>query len=149
MLETGYDDVRADHKLALQNYKVAFNHGNSDALINIAVFYLNDRYVSRDQKVGQALLKKAYQLRNARAIDCMIQYGLITDRTKLEGFLQEMGLREDARMSQISMLSQSRTDQTGLQDTRTNVEQNLAHLVDFEQDASVNAIMQSIGLNTG
>jgi len=60
-----------------------------------------------------------------------------------------MGLREDARMSQISMLSQSRTDQTGFQDTRANVEQNLAQLVDFEQDASVNAIMQSIGLNTG
>lgn len=60
MLETGYDDVKPDHKLALQNYKEAFNHGNTDALINIAVYYLNDRYVSRDQKVGQALLKKAY-----------------------------------------------------------------------------------------
>ena len=72
MLEMGYDDVKSDHKSALASYKLAFNHGNSDALINIAVFYLNDKFVSRDLKVGQALLKKAYQLRNPRAIDCMI-----------------------------------------------------------------------------
>ena len=41
MLETGFDNVMPNPDMALLNYKHAYTSGDSNALINIAIYHLN------------------------------------------------------------------------------------------------------------
>jgi hypothetical protein len=68
-------------------FKQAHNLGNSDASINLAIHYLRSQ---SDSKAGKALLLRAFANKNARAVDCMLQYGLIKSKSELESFVQQM-----------------------------------------------------------
>lgn len=91
MLEFGYDDVMPNIDDALLHYKAAHNLGNSDATINIAIYYLRDIC---DLKIGKALLINAYQNKNYRALDCMMQYGICQHKGEVEGVIQTFNLED-------------------------------------------------------
>ena len=62
---------------ALKYYKKAHNSGSSDGTINIAIYYLNGRFIQADTKIGKALLVKAYSNKNYRAKDLLMSFGLV------------------------------------------------------------------------
>ena len=82
MLEFGYDDVMPSQSEALLHFKEAHKMGNSDATINIALHYLRNK---DETKMAKALLINAYQNKNQRALDVMIQYGICQNKGEVEG----------------------------------------------------------------
>ena len=60
MFEMGFDDKLPEPEKAIENYKFAHYRGNSDATINLAIYYLSGRFMKPDQIVGKALLTQAY-----------------------------------------------------------------------------------------
>lgn len=86
MLEQGYEEVMPSTEAAVSMFKQAHNYGNTDASINLAIHYLRES----DFKVGKALLVRAYANKNARAVDCMLQHGIIKSKSELETFVQQM-----------------------------------------------------------
>ena len=87
MFEMGFDDKLPEPEKAIENYKFAHYKGNSDATINLAIYYLNGRFMKPDQTVGKALLTQAYKDRNPRSVDCMLTYGLIKNKNEVDGFI--------------------------------------------------------------
>lgn len=62
MIEVGYEDKAGDPETALDYYKRAHKLGNSDATINIAVYYLNGAGgIEKDLVMGKYLLKQAFK----------------------------------------------------------------------------------------
>lgn len=57
MTETGFEDKPGDPEGALEYYKRANKLGNTDAAINIAIYYVNGVHVERDAAMGKQLLK--------------------------------------------------------------------------------------------
>ena len=84
MLELGFDDRPADPEQAFDHYKRAHKLGNTDATINIALFYLEGVHVGVDPQMGKYLLKQAYRLGNERAIEYMLTYGFIKTRKEMD-----------------------------------------------------------------
>jgi hypothetical protein len=97
MYEIGFDDKLPDPERALENYKYAHNKGNSDASINLAIYYLNGRFIKPDANTGKALLIYAYKDRNPRCVDCMLTYGLIKNKSEIDGLIQSNTLMENTR----------------------------------------------------
>tara|TARA_B110001450_G_C17538258_1_gene447538 strand:+ start:423 stop:902 length:480 start_codon:yes stop_codon:yes gene_type:complete len=88
MFEMGFDDKLPEPEKAIENYKFAHYRGNSDATINLAIYYLSGRFMKPDPIVGKALLTQAYKDRNPRSVDCMLTYGLIKNKSEVDGFIQ-------------------------------------------------------------
>jgi TPR repeat protein len=84
MVETGFEDRLADPEQALDYYKKANKLGNTDAAINIAVYYVNGVHVERDAALGKQLLKQAYKNGNEKAADYMVTFGFIRSRKEME-----------------------------------------------------------------
>jgi TPR repeat protein len=57
MIESGFEDRISDPETALDYYKRAHKLGNTDATINIAIYYLNGVHIDRDLTMGKLLLK--------------------------------------------------------------------------------------------
>lgn len=89
MLENGFDQVLPDIESAMKIYKTAHNKGCSDATINIAFYYLSGKQIEPDQKIGKALLTKALVDKNSRAIDVLLQFGLMS-RDEIKEILHNM-----------------------------------------------------------
>ena len=60
MLENGYGDVAPNAKMAVQNYKEAHSKGNTDASINLALFFINGQFQPKDMEQGKNFLLHAY-----------------------------------------------------------------------------------------
>ena len=53
MHESGFDEKIPDPEQALEWYKKSHKLGNTDASINIALFYLNGTYVEKDLNMAK------------------------------------------------------------------------------------------------
>ena len=137
MLEMGYDDQMPQHEQALQNYKHAHNKGNSDGTINIAIYYMT-KVNPPDLKVGRALLLKAYQDRNPRAVDCMLQYGIVKSKREVEGLLS---------LNMIESLNQSNKSGFDFR-PRSAMDKSEERNASADGDQSINQILSQIGLGT-
>ena len=58
--------------------------GNNDATVNLAIYYLSDKFTLHDKHLGIALMKMAWRNGNKKAADHMVQLGLINDEKELE-----------------------------------------------------------------
>ena len=84
MIEVGFEDRAGDPDQALEYYRKANKLGNTDASINIAIYYINGVHVERDPKMGKQLLKQAYKNGNEKAVDYMVTFGFIKNRKEME-----------------------------------------------------------------
>lgn len=90
MIELGFEDKPGDPEQALDYYKRAHKLGNSDATINIAIYYLNGIHVEKDVNMGRYLLKQAFKNGNERSVDYMITFGFIKNRKEMEAEMLNM-----------------------------------------------------------
>lgn len=85
MIELGFDDRPGDPEQALDYYRKAHKLGNTDASINIAVYYINGVHgVDKDANMGKQLLKLAFKNGNDKAVDYMITCGFIKNRKEMD-----------------------------------------------------------------
>ena len=84
MIEVGFEDRVSDPENALDYYKKAHKLGNTDATINIAIYYLNGVHVDKDLNMGRLLLKQAFKHGNEKAVEYMLTFGLIKSRKEME-----------------------------------------------------------------
>ena len=58
MLEEGFDDVMPDPQKAFENYRIAFyEKGDSNGLINMAIYLLNKKFTEDGKATATAYLK--------------------------------------------------------------------------------------------
>lgn len=112
MMETGFADAAPNPKLALQNYKEAHNLGNTDASINLALFFINGHFQPKDLEQGKSCLIHAYQNKNKRAGALLLQFGFIKSEDELPGLCQEYAREVNMNASKkVAMNSTVRTGQ--------------------------------------
>ena len=103
MIEVGFEDRPGDPDQALEYYRKANKLGNTDASINIAIYYINGVHVERDPKMGKQLLKQAYKNGNEKAVDYMVTFGFIKNRKEMEA--EMLNIIDEEMVSQMGQSS--------------------------------------------
>ena len=83
MIESGFDGISADPDKASTHYKQAHQHGDVDATINLAFYYLNRSEADNRELIAKALLKIAYSKGNRDALDYLLDQGLIGSQDEI------------------------------------------------------------------
>jgi len=112
MYESGFGDTPPQPKLALQNYKDAHSMGNTDATINLALYYLSGQFQSKDLEQGKTYLIQAHGNKSKRAGDLLLRYGLIKSADELPGLSQEY-TRELTANASKKMIAMNTTMRSG------------------------------------
>jgi len=102
MIEVGYEDRISDPEGAMQYYRQAHKLGNTDATINLAIYYLNGVHVEKDMNMGKYMLKHAYKHGNERAADYMMTFGFIKSKKEMEAEMMNIDEELVSQMAQSS-----------------------------------------------
>lgn len=67
--------------------------------MNLAIFYLNGKFVDKNEKLGRALVLSALFMKNPKAVECIVQFGL-KSRQELKELIEAINFNRDEAFRQ-------------------------------------------------